>query len=137
MPTDYINNVAPWPAHEHDVTATDLARHLACTIHSDLTGIAGHYYLAGPWGDRQGARDFALLSSRVAGHYGTLLLLRALIEAAPGRADEVATQLWHDWASAESVIEWIHEWLAGYGIDPGRVAVEAPTWERITVEVAT
>lgn len=131
----YIDDVAPYPKREEDVTAVALARHLACQVQADIARSLGHYYQGS--GDRQGAHDFGLLVGRLTGRWGCLRLLRALIEHAPDHADEVAKQLWCDWNDGSSPPEFTWEWLTEYGIDPERVSAEAPKWERITAEASS
>lgn len=127
----YAEQVAPYPDSEDPDVAVKLARYLACLVQGDITHTFGHYYMSAPVGDRQAARDYALVIGRMVGNFGTLSLLRTLIVRDPELANSAARQLVDDWNAGEAIGEWAWQWLVGYGIDPEKVRAEIKPFERI------
>lgn len=114
-----LDELAPWPRSEDEVTAESLARH--------LTVQAQKHRLQAKAAARQiECRECATAVSSKAGSdltdvYGLVKALKALQAVAPATADEVARDLWADWHDGGALGEWLHAWLVGFGIDPARV----------------
>lgn len=115
MSTNPLNDIAPYPATEDEVTAESLARHLTVTAWAHRT----HRKNATSSTDREWA------TSEIVNTFGIVSLLRALQAVAPETADEAAKDLWLAWEDGGSVDEWLHAWLTGFGIAPERVDAAA------------
>lgn len=117
--TNIVDQAAPYPREEKDVTADALARHLAAAAQ------AAHARAMDPSMDE----PTIAATYRMVDLFGLVRLLRALIEHAPAEADAVALDLWGAWEDGSSLAEWLYEWLTEYGIDGEaiRAAVEAKT----------
>ncbi|TDD97593.1 hypothetical protein [Actinomadura rubrisoli] len=109
--SDTLNDLAPWPATEADVTAESLARYLAVRAQAHQT----HRKTASSPEGREWA------TSATVDMFGLVKLLRILQEVAPETADEAAKGLWSDWQDGAPVDEWLWSWLTEYGIDPEAV----------------
>jgi hypothetical protein len=127
----YTEQVAPYPKSNDPDVAVKLARYLATMVQGDVAHTAGHYYMSSPVGDKQAARDYALVIGRMVGNFGTLSLLRTLIAHNLALANQAARRLVDDWNAGEAVGEWTWQWLAEYGIDPERVVAEIKPFERV------
>lgn len=127
----YAEQVAPYPKSDDPDVAVKLARYLACQVEGDITHTVGHYYMSAPVGDKQAARDYALVIGRMVGNFGALSLLRVLIVRDPELANSAARQLVDDWDAGEAVGEWTWQWLVEYGIDADKVGAEIKPFERI------
>ena len=127
----YVEQLAPYPDSGDPDVARKLARYLTCLVQGDIAHTAGHYYMSSPVGDKQAARDYALVIGRMVGNFGTLSLLRTLIVRDPELANSAARQLVDDWNAGEAVGEWVWQWLVESGIDPERVVTEIKPFERI------
>lgn len=135
-----VEKFAPYPRDEDAVTADRLARHMAVAAQLTNSQIftSMHARDAAEGTDRA-EKDSPLAKLTAEVHHLTLVnaineyaivhLLRALIEHAPGQADEVAKDLWGVWEDGGAVGEWIWEWLTGYGIDPEAVRKAAEALE--------
>ena len=128
----YMDQIAPYPDPDDPQVAESLARWLTCQVHADNAQVGKHYYPSSPPGDRQAARDFGFLISRVTSNFGVLLLLRTLIDRDPEVANRAAHDLINHWISGETQGELAREWLTAYGIDPARIAAESTPLERLT-----
>lgn len=115
MSTNPLNDIAPWPETEDEVTADTLGRHLAVWAWAHRT----HRKTATTDTDREWA------TSETVNLFSVAKVLRALQVAAPETADEVAKDLWSDLFGGAAVDEWLHAWLTEYGIDPVRVDAAA------------
>lgn len=111
MSTNPLNDIAPWPRSEDEVTAESLTRFLVVQAWAHRT----HRRTATSDIDREWA------TSEIVNSFGIAWLLRALQSVAPGTADEAAKDLWSAWSDGGAVDEWLHAWLTGFGIDPARV----------------
>ena len=129
----YAEQVAPYPDSNDPDVAEKLARYLATMVQGDVAHTAGHYYMSAPVGDKQAARDYALVIGRMVGNFGTLSLLRTLIAADPDLANKAARKLVDAWDAGEAVGEWTWQWLVEYGIDAEKVGAEIKPFERIEV----
>lgn len=58
-----------------------------------------------------------LVSQRIICAHDTYLLLTALAEVAPERADELAAQMWHAAEAGDSYGEWLYQWAVEAGLD--------------------
>ncbi|TMR92402.1 hypothetical protein [Nonomuraea basaltis] len=56
--------------------------------------------------------------------YGVVYLLRELMQHAPDRADEIASNLWRDWLDGDAS-ERLSDWLGAWGIDIDELIVKA------------
>ena len=109
-----LNDIAPWPRTEDEVTADSLGRHLTVTAWAHRT-----HRKNATGTDREWA------TSEIVNTFGIVSVLRALQAVAPQAADEAAKNLWSAWDDGGSVYELLHSWLTEYGIDPGRVDATA------------
>lgn len=115
MSTNPLNDIAPYPRRESEVTAESLARSLMVQAQANR-----HRMIH----DR--TADGAVSGgNRLVDVYGVVKLLKALQTVAPAVADEVARDLWSDWEDGATVTEWLHAWLTSAGIDPERVNAAA------------
>lgn len=123
---------APYPTSEDDVTADRLARHMAVAGFTASAQVFPTVYARdAAEGPGRANKDTAEAKAAQEIHHLTLLntineyaivhLLRALIEHAPDKADEVAKDLWGAWDDGGAVGEELGEWLTGYGIDPAAI----------------
>lgn len=112
MTNNPLDEFAPYPQTEDEVTAETLARSLTVqaqvNVHRMLTSVTGD--------------GIAASANRVVDVFSTVKLLRALQAVAPDNvADQVARELWADLHDGTAVHERLGEWLTGYGIDPEAV----------------
>lgn len=110
-----LNEIAPYPRSESEVTAESLGRHLTVQAWAHRT----HRQSATSLADREWA------TSEVVNLFGIASFLRALQAVAPETADEAAKNLWLAWDDGGAIDEWLHTWLVGFGIDPERVNAAA------------
>jgi hypothetical protein len=108
-----LNEFAPYPQREEDVTADSIARNFA------VLGHANHRrrFEAEDSNDRKDA------VSNVVNMYGFVYLLREFAAVDKDRADAAVRDLWSAWDAGDSLGEWLWEWLKNdYGIDPEAVS---------------
>ncbi|WP_329521198.1 hypothetical protein [Spirillospora sp. NBC_01491] len=111
MSTSPLNELAPYPRTEAEVTADALVRNLAVWAYANRSRRRAATTAA--------ERDAA--TAEIVNLYGIVKVLRALQTLAPDAADEVARGVWRDWEDGAAVDEWLSLWLAGYGIEPSAV----------------
>ena len=139
-----LDEFAPWPETEEDVTAEALAKHLAVSAQARIGQIDDLMQD----GSEAGQRLYMTTIGLFVNEYGTVRALRALIGVfvdAPHHADEVARDLWRDWNDGGSMGERLWHWLSeDYGIDPDEVTEaarqsrdEAPEPEKATAGTET
>jgi hypothetical protein len=110
-----LNDLAPYPRRESEVTAESLTRSLMVQAQANW-----HRTLnAGPAAENHPA------TNRLIDVFGIVKLLKALQAIAPDTADEVARDLWSDWRDGAAMGEWLHAWLVDAGIAPERVDAAA------------
>lgn len=112
-----LNDIAPYPQDQDEVTAEKLTRNLAVYAQANFRWMLDDA--------SDGKRREAMM--QVVNLYGLVKILRAFTERDPEGADEVARELWADWDAGDSLGEWLWEWLTEYGIDPEQVAEAAAT----------
>lgn len=118
-----LNDLAPLPSSEDEVTAENLLKHLTvrASASENETHTLAHKALgadASPEDVRRYTESFALLSAR----FGVVFLLRQIQQqSSPGWADEVARHLWSLWQDGGSIPEFLWDWLAESGIDPEQI----------------
>lgn len=105
----YLNEAAPYPSPDEEVTADALVRHLAVLL-IRLDAQVVHNGHASP--DAVGA---------VTATWATVRLLRAAIEHDPAVADDLAREICAAWGDGSSVPEFAWEWADGYGLDAARL----------------
>ena len=110
-----LNDFAPYPTREQDVTATSLARNLTVVAQLNWQRML----------DTEKSDDTRAATNLMVNLFGIVKVLKALQSVAPATADEVARDLWSDWEDGGAVGEWLHAWLRGFGIDPERVNATA------------
>lgn len=110
-----LNDLAPYPRRESEVTAESLVRSLMVQAQANRHRM---FY------DRD-ANGAVSGGNRLIDVYGVVKLLKVLQTVAPDVADEAARDLWSDWHDGAAVGEWLHAWLLGAGIDPERVNAAA------------
>lgn len=110
-----LNEIAPYPRSESEVTAESLVRSLMVQAQANRHRM---FY------DRD-ANGAVPGGARLIDVYGVVKLMKVLQTVAPDVADEVARDLWSDWHDGAAVGEWLHAWLLGAGIDPERVNAAA------------
>lgn len=115
MSTNPLNDLAPYPRRESEVTAESLARSLMVQAQANRHRMM---YDRTPDGAVSGG-------NRLIDVYGVVKLLKVLQTVAPDVADEVARDLWSDWEDGATVAEWLHAWLTSAGIDPEQVNAAA------------
>lgn len=125
-----INEFAPYPQSDEDVTADSIARSNA------VSAFARQALIDELMNDtsRKGQRIYMSEIGTLVNQYGVVFLLRELAEVDPERADKAAKRLYGDWEDGGSVGEWLWEWLSGYGIDPGEVSRAAEEQARESVK---
>jgi hypothetical protein len=115
-----LNDLAPWPATEAEVTAETLLKHLTvcASAREHETGRLAQKALANdPTAEdvRRYSESFEVLAAR----FGVVFLLRQIQQqSSQDWADEVARHLWSLWQDGGSIPEFLWDWTAGYGIDP-------------------
>lgn len=107
-----LDQIAPYPKTEAEVTADKLARSFA--VHAQV-----HWRMAIDHPDR----DKAYESGLWVGQYFTLTFLLRELQQRAGRtaADEVARNLWAEIDAVDSIGGWVWNWLDGYGINQAKV----------------
>lgn len=110
-----LNELAPYPRRESEVTAESLARSLLVQAQANR-----HRMIRG-----RAPGDAVAGANRLVDVYGVVKLLKVLQTVAPDAADAVARDLWSDWHDGAAVGEWLHAWLSGAGIDPDAVNAAA------------
>lgn len=110
-----LDDIAPYPRRESEVTAESLSRSLMVQAQANWHRMLN----AGPAAENRAA------TSRVIDLFGIVKTLRALQAVAPGAADEVALDLWSDWRDGAALGEWLNAWLVDAGIAPERVDAAA------------
>lgn len=97
---------------DQDATADSIARNFA------VLGHANHRRMFDGKDDSE-RRDAV---SNVVNMFGFVFLLREFAAVDKDRADAAARELWTAWEAADSLGEWLWEWLkTDYGIDPEAV----------------
>lgn len=126
MSTNPLDDFAPFPKTEEEVTAEGLARHL--TAEAFLTG-ASTYGLGlaalQPGATPEQVRAYADAMARLTDQFSVVYLLRALGQYAPDKVEELARRLWETWRDGGVMPELLYDWLESYGIDPEQVEVAA------------
>ena len=119
MSTNPLNDIAPLPKTEEDVTAERIARHLTAQafLTGDSTFKAGREALA-PGAEPEKLRAYVNAITRLTDQFSTVFLLRALSEHAPDKVEEVALRLWECWQDGGVMPELLYDWLEAYGVDP-------------------
>ncbi|TYK45195.1 hypothetical protein [Actinomadura decatromicini] len=110
-----LNDIAPYPRRESEVTAESLARSLMVQAQANR-----HRMVHG-----RDADDAVAGGNRLVDVYGLVKLLKVLQTVAPDAADQVARDLWRDWHDGAAVWEWLDSWLRAAGIAPERVDAAA------------
>lgn len=119
-----LDDLAPYPKTLKGVTADGLARNLTVHAHADaMRSQALHRLMRqaeGTGTEVEAADRYQLNVSAYTAEHGVAFALRALIKIAPGKADDVAREIWRQWDNPP-IGE--HTWVAleAYGIDPGAV----------------
>jgi hypothetical protein len=111
-----IEELAPYPKREEDVTAEGLARYLAVQAQVRLG-----YML---WARRMGDPDPAVQVLRTQAYcaeYGLASLLRFYAADHPTNAKRAAQQIWRAWNAGDMTGEHLHRWLTEWGIDPDQI----------------
>ena len=104
-------NPAPYPTRAEDVTADNLARHIAVAAQRRFRATMDAAEL-----DRTAMTLFVQ-------EWGAVFLLREIQErSGTAVADVVARSLWEAWNDGSHLGECLWEWLTEYGIDPEAVA---------------
>lgn len=110
-----LNEIAPYPRSESEVTAESLARSLMVQAQANW-----HRMLTAAT-----TAESREATNRLVDVYGQVALLKALQAVAPETADEAARDLWADWEDGGAIGERLHGWLTAAGIDPERVNAAA------------
>lgn len=116
-----VDDIAPYPRTEQDVTAEVLVRRAAVEAVFRHQRAQRHCLQAAATGTKA---DLQMSNESVAALFaelGNVLLLRALVEHAPEQADAVAREFWHVLADGSDIDAWLGEWLTEYGVDPEAV----------------
>jgi hypothetical protein len=117
----YLDEVAPFPRLPEQATAHSMTVSALAQAGRDFASLWDHFYLQAPPGDKQAARDFAMLSTRAQLGFDVAFLLREFARVAPEEADEAARKLWLYATDGETTHELTGEWLVEYGVDPERI----------------
>jgi hypothetical protein len=125
-----INEFAPYPQREEDVTADSIARSTAVSAFARQQLIDEYMHDNTARGKRLYMTEIGTLVNQ----YGVAYLLRELAEVDPERADKAAKRLHGDWEDGGSVAEWLWHWLSEYGIDPEQVNRAAVVQARESVK---
>lgn len=107
-----LNGLAPYPKTLEDATAEAMARDHAVRTQAHFVRSMDLPF---------GHPDERHAINAMSWSFGITYLLRALIEHAPDKADEIASGLWSEWHGGDGFGEWSFEWLTEYGIDPNAV----------------
>lgn len=132
-----------WPADESEATADAMARLYATEAkraNYRLSAASEEYFAVerGTPGYAELARKYATAVGVYTSEWAVTRLLRALIEHAPEHADEIARDVWSALESADSLDEWLWEWLiVDYRIDPAAVDADAGKREKAAKQRAT
>ncbi|MGI5414265.1 hypothetical protein [Actinomadura luteofluorescens] len=121
MSTNPVNEFAPYPRTVDEATAEAMVRHLAVTARYRMTASDR---LVDCRTAEERTRYLDSVGLMIAEH-SLAKTLRALIAHAPDHADEVARRVWTAWEDGAVIVEDLHSWLIGYGIDPERVDAAA------------
>jgi hypothetical protein len=107
-----IDELAPYPKREEDVTAEGLARYYAVLAERRLgrIGLPGNSVEAETIEVLGYVHEFALAG-----------LLRSFVVADEYAADRAARAVWRALDAGEMTGEQLWEWLTGWGIDPDRL----------------
>jgi hypothetical protein len=125
-----INEFAPYPQREEDVTADSIARSTAVSAFARQQLIDEYMQDNTPKGRRLYMTEIGTLVNE----YGGAFLLRELAEADPERADKAAKRLYGDWEDGQAVAEWLWHRVSEYGIDPEQVNRAASVQARESVK---
>ena len=128
MSTNPLTDIAPYPLTEASATAEAIAKHL--TAQAYLTSgvafeAAREAFTPGAESDPEKVRAYGEVAARSMDQFGAVYLLRALVQHAPDKVEEVARGLWECWRDGGAMPEFLYDWLTEYGIDPGRVDAAA------------
>lgn len=116
-----LNDIAPWP-DEDEVTAESLLKHFtaAAFVHEGDT----HELSRTAFRDGATAEDkrrYADAANALVARFGEVLLLRALVEAVPDKADGIARRLWGALTDGSVIPELLWDWLTEHNVDPEQV----------------
>lgn len=105
-----------WPSTKP--TAADLI-HYAVGWGNWLNGLAWGHIDGGAFEPDAGEKllRYSKASSQMQHMFDMALLLKALVEHAPGQADAVAAELWSAADAGDSYGEWLWEWARAEGLD--------------------
>jgi hypothetical protein len=124
--TNALNDLAPYPPTADQATADAVARAHTIRAQAGFLRNMDHAYftsLPGQPGHDEVLADWQRNLGEMVGHFKAAFLTRALIEHAGQEvADEVTRQIHDALDDGGAVGEWLWAWLAGYGIDPVKVA---------------
>jgi hypothetical protein len=115
----YLNEAAPYPGHDEDVTADKLVRHLTVLLIRLDARVMRNGRISP---DAVGAATAT---------WATVRLLRAAIENDPAGADGLARDICDAWGDGSSVPEFAWEWADGYGLDADRLVEAARVAARV------
>lgn len=104
-----LEEIAPYPQNEDEVTAENLAKNLG--VYAQLN----HRRLLDLETSKDDQHEAVI---QVVNLYGLVKLLRAFTASNPEAADAAARELWADWDAGDSLGEWLWEWLSEWRIDP-------------------
>jgi hypothetical protein len=125
-----INEFAPYPKREEDVTADSVARSLTVSAFARQQLIDEYMQDDTPRGRRLYMSEIGTFVNQ----FAVAFLIRELAEVNKERADKAAKRLWDDWEDGQSAAEWLWQWLGEYGIDPEQVNRVAATQARESVK---
>jgi hypothetical protein len=120
-----IDELAPYPKREEDVTAEGLARYLAVQAQVRL----GYLLWARGAGEPDPAMQ-ALRTQAYCAEYGLARLLRFYAADHPTNAKVAAREIWRAWQAGDMTGEHLHRWLTEWGIDPDRLRGDDSTKDR-------
>lgn len=129
-----LNDFAPYPETETEVTAEALARHEAVhafTLMREASRLSNRMFTVNAGTPGPSAAEigqYAETAREAQARFLVTLLLRAVAEHAPEAADEVARSVWRSQRGVDDRRDFLWHWLREYGIDVDEV--EQATAER-------
>lgn len=119
-----LDDLAPWPATEDQVTAAAVLRHLtvAASVHEHDTHTLARNALT-PGAAAEDVAAYVDAVRQLKARFGLVFLLRQIQQQSSQTwADDVARHLWSLWQDGGCIPEFLWDWLAEHGIDPKTVA---------------
>jgi hypothetical protein len=117
-----VEELAPYPRREEDVTADGLARHLTTQCQWLLGRMDDGLHEVSRTTDRDRRADKHVVWSFTAQSFVAMwAVVHLLRELSPAEGDRLARSIWRAWNDGAHLEETVWEWLTEWGIDPARL----------------